>query len=67
MQSSLPPPLYIYVGERRVTDYLKNKTQNVLVTSSNATMTSDLRVFESDGNSTMRRWEFDEHNFEHAV
>ncbi|KAF8809049.1 L-ascorbate oxidase [Phlegmacium glaucopus] len=37
-----------------VTDYLRGKTQNVLVTGSNQTLLSDLRVFESDGNLTMR-------------
>ncbi|KAF9479298.1 L-ascorbate oxidase [Pholiota conissans] len=37
-----------------VTEYLDGTTQNVLVTTSNATMASDLRVFQCDGNSTMR-------------
>ncbi|TFK30217.1 L-ascorbate oxidase [Coprinopsis marcescibilis] len=37
-----------------VTEYLDGSTQNVLVTTGNTTMASDLRVFESDGNETMR-------------
>jgi hypothetical protein len=37
-----------------VTEYLDGTTQNVLVVSDNKTMVSDLRVFESDGNATMR-------------
>lgn len=37
-----------------VTEYLSGYTKNVLVVTSNATMASDLRVFQSDGNSTMR-------------
>lgn len=37
-----------------VTEYLDDTTPNVLVTTSNQTMASDLRVFASDGNSTMR-------------
>ncbi|KIK08790.1 hypothetical protein K443DRAFT_672308 [Laccaria amethystina LaAM-08-1] len=37
-----------------VTEYLSGSTKNVLVVTSNATMASDLRVFQSDGNSTMR-------------
>ncbi|KAJ2921397.1 hypothetical protein H1R20_g15699, partial [Candolleomyces eurysporus] len=37
-----------------VTEYLDGSTQNVLVVAENKTMVSDLRVFESDGNSTMR-------------
>ncbi|KAF9532211.1 L-ascorbate oxidase [Crepidotus variabilis] len=37
-----------------VTEYLDGSTQNVLVVTSNATMASDLRVFSSDGNSTMK-------------
>ncbi|CAA7271852.1 unnamed protein product [Cyclocybe aegerita] len=37
-----------------VTEYLDGTTQNVLVTTPNRTMASDLRVFEADGNSTMR-------------
>ncbi|TFK42304.1 L-ascorbate oxidase [Crucibulum laeve] len=36
-----------------VTQYLDGSTQNVLVVSDNKTMVSDLRVFASDGNSTM--------------
>lgn len=47
------PSIYHY--EHRVTDYLNNNTINVLVTTSNATMASDLHVFESDGNVTMHR------------
>jgi Peroxidase len=41
--------------KHRVTDYLNNKSINVLVTTTNQTMASDLRVFASDGNVTMRR------------
>ncbi|KXN91499.1 Putative L-ascorbate peroxidase 6 [Leucoagaricus sp. SymC.cos] len=37
-----------------ITEYLDGTTQNPLVVSSNATMTSDLRLFISDGNQTMR-------------
>ncbi|KAF8163594.1 L-ascorbate oxidase [Crassisporium funariophilum] len=37
-----------------VTEYLDGTTKNVLVVSPNKTMVADLRVFESDGNSTMR-------------
>lgn len=37
-----------------VTEYLSGSTKNVLVVTSNKTMASDLRVFQSDGNSTMR-------------
>lgn len=37
-----------------VTEYLSGTTQNVLVVTSNATMASDLRVFSSDNNSTMK-------------
>ncbi|PPQ93259.1 hypothetical protein CVT25_015257 [Psilocybe cyanescens] len=36
-----------------VTEYLDGSTQNVLVTSPNKTMVSDLRIFQSDNNSTM--------------
>lgn len=41
--------------QHRVTDYLDNKSTNVLVTTTNQTMASDLHVFESDGNVTMHR------------
>lgn len=37
-----------------VTEYLDGSTQNVLVITPNKTMASDLRVFESDNNSTMK-------------
>ncbi|KAF8969621.1 L-ascorbate oxidase [Flammula alnicola] len=37
-----------------VTEYLAGTTQNVLVVGSNQTMDSDLRVFQSDNNSTMK-------------
>ncbi|KAG6820644.1 hypothetical protein H0H93_013843 [Arthromyces matolae] len=37
-----------------VTQYLDGTTQDVLVTTSNTTMASDLRVFSADGNDTMR-------------
>ncbi|KAF9448021.1 L-ascorbate oxidase [Macrolepiota fuliginosa MF-IS2] len=37
-----------------VTEYLDGTTQNVLVVTQNTTMASDLRVFISDGNQTMR-------------
>ena len=37
-----------------MSEYLSGNTENVLVVTSNATMASDLRVFSSDGNSTMR-------------
>lgn len=37
-----------------VTEYLDGTTQNVLVVSSNQTMDSDLRVFESDNNNTVK-------------
>ncbi|KAF5358167.1 hypothetical protein D9756_001335 [Leucocoprinus leucothites] len=36
------------------TEYLAGNTQNVLVNTPNTTMASDLRVFMSDGNQTMR-------------
>ncbi|KAF6763815.1 L-ascorbate oxidase [Ephemerocybe angulata] len=36
------------------TEYLDGTTQNVLVKTDNVTMRADLRVFESDGNSTIR-------------
>ena len=39
----------------RVTEYLDGTTQNVLVITPNTTMASDIRVFMSDGNQTMRR------------
>ena len=39
-----------------VSEYLSGTTENVLVITPNATMASDLRVFSSDGNSTMRRF-----------
>jgi len=39
-----------------VTEYLSGTTQNVLVVTSNATMASDLRIFSSDNNSTMKRF-----------
>jgi len=38
-----------------VTEYLDGSTTNILVVGANQTMNSDLRVFESDGNSTMKR------------
>ncbi|KAH8804086.1 heme peroxidase [Flagelloscypha sp. PMI_526] len=38
-----------------VTDFLDGSTVNPLVTSSNETMRSDLRIFSSDQNSTMQR------------
>jgi hypothetical protein len=38
-----------------VTQYLDGTTQNVLVTTSNTTMASDRRIYQSDGNQTMRR------------
>lgn len=38
-----------------VTEYLDGTTQNILVIGTNQTMNSDLRVFDSDGNSTMKR------------
>lgn len=37
-----------------VTEFLDGTTQNVLVVTPNTTMASDLRVFTSDGNQTMR-------------
>ncbi|KDR73635.1 hypothetical protein GALMADRAFT_251405 [Galerina marginata CBS 339.88] len=37
-----------------VTEYLNGSTQNLLVVSANQTMDSDLRVFQSDNNSTIR-------------
>ncbi|KAL9715391.1 hypothetical protein Ac2012v2_002054 [Leucoagaricus gongylophorus] len=37
-----------------VTEYLDGTTQNVLVITPNTTMASDIRVFMSDGNQTMR-------------
>ncbi|KAM6500266.1 L-ascorbate oxidase [Amanita muscaria] len=37
-----------------VTEYLDGTTQNPLVVTSNATLQSDLRVFSSDGNATMK-------------
>lgn len=37
-----------------VTEYLNGTTPDVLVITSNATMASDLRVFSSDGNSTIK-------------
>lgn len=50
-----PGSSFYYLYKHRVTDYLNNKTRNVLVTASNQTMASDLHVFQSDGNVTMRR------------
>ena len=38
-----------------VTEYLDGTTQNALVVGSNQTLASDLRVFASDANSTMKR------------
>lgn len=35
-------------------EYLNGTTADPLVVSSNATMTSDLRIFSSDGNATMQ-------------
>jgi len=37
-----------------VTEYIDGSTQNVLVVGSNQTLLSDLRVFASDGNSTVK-------------
>lgn len=37
-----------------VTQYLDGSTKNILVVGTNQTMNSDLRVFQSDGNSTMK-------------
>lgn len=38
-----------------VTEYLDGTTQNPLVITPNITLASDLRVFQSDGNQTMKR------------
>ncbi|KAJ7924129.1 heme peroxidase [Mycena leptocephala] len=38
-----------------VREYLDGSTQNVLVTGSNVTTRSDLRIFSRDGNATMQR------------
>ncbi|KAE9405955.1 heme peroxidase [Gymnopus androsaceus JB14] len=38
-----------------VSQYLQNITQDILVVGSNVTTQSDLRIFSSDGNATMRR------------
>ncbi|KAH0583581.1 Putative L-ascorbate peroxidase 6 [Termitomyces sp. J132] len=40
--------------DKVVTQYLDGTTLNPLVVDSNATMTSDLRIFSADGNVTMR-------------
>jgi len=38
-----------------VSQYLDGTTKNPLVNGLNKTRVSDLRIFESDGNATMRR------------
>ena len=38
-----------------VSQYLQNTTQDVLVVGPNITTQSDLRIFSSDGNTTMKR------------
>jgi hypothetical protein len=48
----LVPPDFLY----RATEYIKGATKNPLVVGPNTTTSSDLRIFSSDKNQTMKAY-----------
>lgn len=53
--SALDPRFYLLTRSYSVTEYLDGSTQNPLVVTSNQTLASDLKIFISDANQTIRR------------